>query len=333
MIPRLAITTGEPAGIGPEIALALGDKAAEAQYVLIGDRRLIERNLRESGRPDWKVAEYDPAVRNAQEPHVLTVLDIEAPEKVEHGVLNKNNGKYVTEILRRAGEGALKGEFDAIVTCPVQKGIICDAGIPFTGHTEFFRDLAGVREVVMMLATDGLRVPLVTTHVPIRELADTITSDLIKRVVRILNSSLIEYFDAPVPRIFVCGLNPHAGENGHLGHEEIDTIIPALEDLRKEGIDLAGPLPADTVFQPKYMEQADSILAMYHDQGLPVPKYRGFGHAVNITLGLPFIRTSVDHGTALDLAGTFRADTGSLFYAVKTALEMVQAKKKFESRS
>lgn len=185
----------------------------------------------------------------------------------------------------------------------------------------------------MMLATDGLRVPLVTTHVPIRELADTITSDLIKRVVRILNSSLIEYFDAPVPRIFVCGLNPHAGENGHLGHEEIDTIIPALEDLRKEGIDLAGPLPADTVFQPKYMEQADSILAMYHDQGLPVLKYRGFGHAVNITLGLPFIRTSVDHGTALDLAGTFRADTGSLFYAVKTALEMVQAKKKFESRS
>jgi 4-hydroxythreonine-4-phosphate dehydrogenase len=240
------------------------------------------------------------------------------------GTLAVANAAYVLATLDLATDLALAGQISALVTGPVQKSIISDAGLSFSGHTEYLRDRCGVEEVVMMLATEGLRVALVTTHLPLSAVSAAIDQPTLKRVTRILYRALIEDFGCVAPRILVSGLNPHAGEGGHLGREEIDTIIPALAALAQEGIATQGPLPADTLFQPHYLERADAVLAMYHDQGLPVLKYRGFGNAVNITLGLPFIRTSVDHGTALDLAGTGQADLGSLDVALQSALDMAE---------
>lgn len=230
----------------------------------------------------------------------------------------------MVQTLARACDGCLNGEFSALVTGPVHKGVINDAGVPFTGHTEFFADRSHCQRVVMMLATDTLRVALATTHLPLREIADAITGELLNEIITILNHDLKTKFGISSPHIYVCGLNPHAGEGGHMGREEIDIIEPALEQLRQQGIQLHGPYPADTLFQPKYLTHADAVLAMYHDQGLPVLKYEGFGRAVNITLGLPFIRTSVDHGTALELAGTKSADAGSFRTALNLAINMIQ---------
>ena len=243
------------------------------------------------------------------------------------GTLDQRNATYVLDTLRLAGEGCLAGHFSAVVTAPVHKGIINDAGVPFSGHTEFFAELTHTEQVVMMLACPGLRVALATTHLPLRAVADAITPSLLERVIGILQADLISKFGITAPRILVCGLNPHAGEDGHLGREELDIIIPTLNRLRAQGMDLVGPLPADTLFTPKHLDQADAVLAMYHDQGLPVLKHKGFGQAVNITLGMPIIRTSVDHGTALDLAGKGTANAGSLLVAMDTAAQMIAARR------
>jgi 4-hydroxythreonine-4-phosphate dehydrogenase len=247
-------------------------------------------------------------------------------EVSQPGVLNPANAAYVLRTLELAARGCLDGRFAAIVTAPVHKGVINDAGVTFSGHTEFFAELTGSTQVVMMLACPGLRVALATTHLPLRAVADAIDPPLLERVLHILHADLQTKFGIKAPRILVCGLNPHAGEGGHIGREEIDIIIPVLERLRTQGMHLEGPLPADTLFTPKHLTDADAVLAMYHDQGLPVLKHMGFGNAVNITLGMPIIRTSVDHGTALDLAGRGTADAGSLKVALATAISMIDAR-------
>lgn len=256
----------------------------------------------------------------------LYVLDVPLSAPVTAGELNPANARFVLDTLTLAGQGCQRGQFAGMITAPVHKGVINEGGTPFSGHTEFLADLTGTDQVVMMLATRGLRVALVTTHLPLREVADAITDERLTRITRILHTDLREKFGIAAPRILVCGLNPHAGEGGHLGHEEIDVIEPVLNRLRAEGLDLIGPLPADTLFTPKHLEHCDAVLAMYHDQGLPVLKYKGFGAAVNVTLGLPIIRTSVDHGTALDLAGSGKVDTGSLQVALETAYQMAEAR-------
>jgi 4-hydroxythreonine-4-phosphate dehydrogenase len=259
-------------------------------------------------------------------PGILSVLHVDGLATTEAGRLNTANSAYVLETLRVATRGCLDGTFDGMVTAPVHKGVINDAGIEFSGHTEFLQAMCGVERVVMMLATDELRVALVTTHLPLSKVPAAITPERLTQVTRILNQDLKRFFGVPQPRILVAGLNPHAGEGGHLGREELDVIEPTLESLRKEGMNLTGPLPADTLFTPHWLDNADAALAMYHDQGLPVLKFQGFGRAVNITLGLPIVRTSVDHGTALDLAGTGRADMGSLRQAVRVSEQMALQK-------
>ncbi|EDL0400541.1 4-hydroxythreonine-4-phosphate dehydrogenase, partial [Salmonella enterica subsp. enterica serovar Schwarzengrund] len=265
-----------------------------------------------------------PDVPAAPQPAgTLTLLPVSLHAPAIPGQLTVENGPYVVETLARACDGCLNGEFAALITGPVHKGVINDAGIPFTGHTEFFEERSQAKKVVMMLATEELRVALATTHLPLRAIADAITPALLHEVIAILHHDLRTKFGIAEPRILVCGLNPHAGEGGHMGTEEIDTIIPVLDELRAQGMKLNGPLPADTLFQPKYLDNADAVLAMYHDQGLPVLKYQGFGRGVNITLGLPFIRTSVDHGTALELAGRGKADVGSFITALNLAIKMI----------
>ena len=254
----------------------------------------------------------------------LYVWDTPLHSPVSAGQLDRRNAPYVLETLTRAAQGCLDGLFSGMITAPVHKGVINDAGIAFSGHTEFLAELTATPQVVMMLATRGLRVALVTTHLPLKDVAGAITAERLLRVARILHNDLVAKFGIARPRILVCGLNPHAGEGGHLGHEEIDIIEPALVQLRSEGLDLIGPLPADTLFTPKHLQHCDAVLAMYHDQGLPVLKYKGFGAAVNVTLGLPIVRTSVDHGTALDLAGSGQIDTGSFFGALETAYQMAR---------
>ena len=324
---RLAITAGEPAGIGPDLCLMLAQQPASCERVVIADPQLLEQRAAQLG---LRVAlqPFDPdALPAAQAAGQLSVLPVSLAAECRPGELNRANAAYVLDTLRLAGAGALNGTFDAIVTAPVHKGIINDAGVPFSGHTEFFAEQTATEQVVMMLACPGLRVALATTHLPLRQVADAITGPLIERVMRILHNDLLSKFGIATPRILVCGLNPHAGEDGHLGREELDVIIPALERLRAEGMHLIGPLPADTLFTPKHLDQADAVLAMYHDQGLPVLKHKGFGNAVNITLGMPIIRTSVDHGTALDLAGTGQANPGSLQVALDTAIQMIAARR------
>nr|WP_086939652.1 4-hydroxythreonine-4-phosphate dehydrogenase PdxA [Thaumasiovibrio occultus] len=325
---RLAITPGEPAGVGPDLVLAMLQQDWPHELVVCASRTVLEQRAKELGL-SIETRPYQAA--RPPSPHqagVIVVDDIPVAAPVVTGTLDENNGKYVLETLTRAAEGCMNGEFAAVITGPVHKGVINRAGVAFSGHTEFFADHSNTSQVVMMLATEGLRVALVTTHIPLSQVSDAVTDTLLKDVIRILHHDLTTKFGITAPRIYVCGLNPHAGEDGCLGREEIDVITPALNDLREqEGMDLIGPLPADTLFQDKYLKDADSVLAMYHDQGLPVLKYKGFGKSVNITLGLPFIRTSVDHGTALDLAGTGQADMGSLRTALAHALELVEKHK------
>lgn len=322
--PVIAITGGEPAGIGTDIILQAAQYRFDARLCVISDPDLLRARATQLNIAIDLVELNADEAPPAHVPGKLYVHPTRLNQQVECGTLNPANASYVLKTLRLAGEGCLSGRYHALVTPPVHKGIICEAGPHFSGHTEYFQELCQSSQVVMMLATEKLRVALATTHLPLKDVAQAITKTGLKTVLRTLHNDLQQRFAIDKPRILVCGLNPHAGENGHLGMEEIETIIPALSELKKEGLHLTGPLPADTLFTPKYLEQADAVLAMYHDQGLPVLKYQGFGRAVNITLGLPIIRTSVDHGTALDLAGTGLADEGSLVVAINQAIDMAK---------
>ncbi|MGP9799728.1 4-hydroxythreonine-4-phosphate dehydrogenase PdxA [Rheinheimera sp. NSM] len=322
MTLRLGITPGEPAGIGPDLVIALAQQEWPVELVVCANAALLTDRAAQLNLP-LRLVPYNPALPAApQRAGTLTLVDFELAEPVVTGQLNAANGHYVVDTLRFAGEKSMSGDFAAIVTGPVHKGIINQAGIPFSGHTEFFALQSNTPYVVMMLATEGLRVALATTHIPLAYVAKAITRERLLKVISILHQDLQQKFAIARPKIYVCGLNPHAGEDGHLGREELDIIIPALNELRAQGMTLIGPLPADTLFQPKYLNDADAVLAMYHDQGLPVLKHMGFGRSVNISLGLPLIRTSVDHGTALDLAGSGKADAGSLFHAVNQAISL-----------
>jgi 4-hydroxythreonine-4-phosphate dehydrogenase len=322
-LPVLALTAGEPAGIGPDLCIALSQQALPCRLTVLGDADVLRARARQLGiAVDFVAGDAVPPHR----PGVLHVRHIPAVAPVTAGVLDARNSGHVLALLDAALAGCMSGVYHAVVTAPVHKGIINDAGFAFTGHTEYLADHSGTRKVVMMLAGGGLRVALATTHLPLRAVADAITPALLDEVIRILHADLQSKFGIAEPRILVAGLNPHAGESGHLGREEIDVIGPALDRLRGEGMNLVGPLPADTLFSRIHSDPCDAVLAMYHDQGLPVLKYASFGAGVNITLGLPFIRTSVDHGTALDLAGSGRAEAGSLLTAIEVAMEMVQKK-------
>jgi 4-hydroxythreonine-4-phosphate dehydrogenase len=321
-IPTIAVTVGEPAGVGPEICLRLLDRPHPATGP---DRRprgsaslLAERaaalHLRVRLR-DWNVA-LPP------QPGTLDVLHLPLAAKAFPGRLDPANARQVLALLDRALAGCQSGEFAAMVTAPVHKGVINDAGVPFSGHTEYLAERTATDRVVMMLAGGGLRVALVTTHLPLKDVPAAVTSQALEETLRILHREMGRKYGIPRPRILVAGLNPHAGEGGYLGREEIDVIIPVLERLRREGMTLLGPLPADTMFSRPVLARGDCVLAMYHDQGLTALKYASFGQGINVTLGLPIIRTSVDHGTALDLAGSGEADPGSLFVAIEQAIEM-----------
>ncbi|MBW8328359.1 MAG: 4-hydroxythreonine-4-phosphate dehydrogenase PdxA [Thiobacillus sp.] len=318
--PVLALTAGEPAGIGPDLCIALSQQTLPCRVSVLGDVEVLRARAAQLGiAVDFVTGDAIPLHRTG----TLHVRHIPVAAPVVAGALDPDNSAHVLALLDAAIEGCLNGSYQAMVTAPVHKGIINDAGFAFTGHTEYLADHSGTKRVVMMLAGGGLRVALATTHLPLREVADAITPALLIEVTRILNADLQSKFGIIRPRILVAGLNPHAGESGHLGREEIDLIEPVLARLRGEDIDLVGPLPADTLFSRIRQEPCDAVLAMYHDQGLPVLKYASFGAGVNITLGLPFIRTSVDHGTALDLAGSGRAEVGSLLTAIDVAMEMV----------
>ncbi len=321
-VPRIALTPGEPAGIGPDLCIQLAQQDLPCEIIVIASAQLLKERAAQLGLP-LQITEFDSTLpAAAQAAGYLTVLPVELAEPVKCGQLNAANSRYVLKTITKATKGCMDGTFDAMVTGPVHKGIINDAGLPFSGHTEFIAGITGGHPV-MMLATPGLRVALATTHLPLAEVSSAITHTRLRAVIRIMDHDLRSRFGIANPKILVCGLNPHAGENGHLGREEIDIIEPVLDGFRKQGLNLHGPLPADTLFTAKYLDSADAVLAMYHDQGLPVLKHMGFGQAVNITLGLPVIRTSVDHGTALDLAGSGKADLGSLQFALQTALTMV----------
>ena len=323
MTHRIAITPGEPAGIGPDLCIAIAQNPpSDVELVIVADPKLLANRAAQLGHPlrlKAFAAATEPVETKAGE---LTVLPVQLRSKAAPGVLDKANAEYVLETLQVAAQTVSDGNCDAMVTGPVHKRIINDAGIPFSGHTEYLAEFCNQDLTVMMLATEGLRVALATTHLPLSAVPGAITQELLRAIITILNADLQSKFGIVTPKILVCGLNPHAGEGGHLGSEEIETIEPALQQMRDQGIDLIGPLPADTLFTTKYLSNADAVLAMYHDQGLPVLKFKGFGAASNITLGLPIIRTSVDHGTALDLAATGKAETGSLINAITTALEM-----------
>ena len=319
MLP-LYVTSGEPAGIGPDICLSLAGRVDERPVVVLADMQMLQQRAEQLDNHVELVA-----YQGQQQPSLsgqLFVEHIPLIEPVELGQLNPANAAYVIEQLRRSAEYAMSGRSVGVATAPVQKSVINDAGITFSGHTEYYQEFAGVDRVVMMLATKTLRVALVTTHLPLRDVPDAITKQRLHQVIDILIHDLKTKFKIAKPRILVCGLNPHAGENGYLGREEIDVINPVLEIYRAQGIDMTLSLPADTLFTPENLKDADAVLAMYHDQGLPVLKSQGFGEAVNITLGLPFIRTSVDHGTALSLAGTGQAKSSSLHVAVDLALDL-----------
>ena len=320
--PRLALIPGEPAGIGPELCVRLAQSARRVPLVAICDGALLHEAAAALGLPLILFDEHTPDAA----PEAAGALRLRSmPRAVpsHFGSLDPRNSRYVFDTLTTAADAALSGEFAGMVTGPVHKGVLNDAGIAFTGTTELLAQRAGV-EVVMMLATRQLRVALATTHLPLREVPDAITRAGLTRTLRILHGALVRDFGLPTPRIAVLGLNPHAGEGGHLGREEIDTIAPVIEALRAEGMHLIGPLPADTAFLPSQLAQVDAVCAMYHDQGLPVLKHAGFEQAVNITLGLPFVRVAVDHGTAVDLAGSGRADVSSLRLAAEIAGELVR---------
>ena len=320
--PIIALTPGEPAGIGPDIVLALAQRPLDYDLVLIADPALLAARAAQLRLP------FAPGAwpRRAGVNTAVSVLPVTTAHPVNAGQLDPANSAYVIECLRRAVRGCISGEFDALVTGPVHKGVINDAGIAFTGHTEFLAAESGAAQVVMMLAAPGLRVALATTHLPLAQVSRAITRAHLQGVLSILHADLRTAFGISDPVILVCGLNPHAGEGGHLGREEIEVIEPVVNALRADGFKLVGPLPADTAFIPANLAGVDAVLAMYHDQGLPVLKHHDFAHAINITLGLPFVRTSVDHGTALDLAGSGRADPASLEAAIAFAVEAVHKK-------
>lgn len=320
---RIVITPGEPAGIGPDLIAALAQQAWPVEVVVCADPQLLSARARQLGLPLTLHPYLSSQPATPRPAGSVSVLPVPTAVPVIAGQLAVANSHYVIETLTRACDGCLSGEFAALVTGPVHKGIINDGGLAFSGHTEFFAERSGCERVVMMLATEELRVALATTHLPLLAVPGAVTPQSLREVITILDHDLRHHFGLPHPTVYVCGLNPHAGEGGHMGREEIDVIIPTLEALRSEGYSLVGPLPADTLFQPKYLQHADAVLAMYHDQGLPVLKYQGFGRAVNITLGLPFIRTSVDHGTALELAATGQAEAGSIKTALNLAIKMI----------
>jgi 4-hydroxythreonine-4-phosphate dehydrogenase len=322
MTLRLALTPGEPAGIGPDLLISLVQNGHDSELVAYADPQLLQQRAAEL---NLSLTLREPG-DNPQplKPGELAIVPVSLSEPVTAGQLNSANGAYVLKCLDAAVADCQRNFCQAMITGPVQKSIINDAGFAFTGHTEYLAEKTTTPLVVMMLATTELRVALATTHLPLREVADSITQASLTAVINILIADLQAKFAIPSPTILVCGLNPHAGEGGHLGSEEIDIISPVLEQFRAQDINLIGPLPADTLFTPKHLDGADAVLAMYHDQGLPVLKYQGFGRAANITLGLPIIRTSVDHGTALDLAGTGSADNGSLQTAIQVAVQMAE---------
>jgi 4-hydroxythreonine-4-phosphate dehydrogenase len=326
-IPRIAITSGEPAGIGLDLCVLLAHQAINAEIIFVADPTALAARANQL-RLSIKTNLYDkskiPKVHTGN--GNITIIPTRTVETVVAGQLNANNSAYVIEMLATATDGCLSGEFDAMVTAPVHKGIINQAGIHFTGHTEFLAERSCTSQVVMMLVGGGMRVALATTHLPLKKISDAITKESLNETIRILHRDLVEKFGIRHPRIMVAGLNPHAGEGGYLGDEEIKVITPVLEQLRNEGFDLIGPLPADTMFSQKNIAQTDAFLTMYHDQGLAVLKHASFGEGVNLTLGLPFIRTSVDHGTALDLAGTGNIEIGSLLAAIQLAIDLANAK-------
>jgi len=351
-IARIALTSGEPAGIGPDLCLAIAGRALSVpgatqlganapraagepathsvrltpsvELVCLADRSLLEQRARSLGL-SIELRDYDPAAPRAHTPGSLTVLHTPLAEPCVAGRLDTRNARYVLQLLDRAIDGCGSGEFAAMVTAPVQKSVINDAGVPFTGHTEYLAERTQAPRPVMMLTTGNIRVALATTHLPLKDVSAAITIESLCEVVEILDRDLRRSWALSQPRIGVCGLNPHAGEGGHLGDEEIRVIAPAIEQLKARGLTVSGPLPADTLFVPRILANFDAVVAMYHDQGLPVVKHAGFDTAVNVTLGLPIVRTSVDHGTALNLAGTGRADSGSLEAAVRLAVEMAAA--------
>jgi 4-hydroxythreonine-4-phosphate dehydrogenase len=328
MIPRIAVTSGEPAGVGPELCLTLAARSLECELVCLADPALLAERARLTGarlalEPYAAHARRD-SVRNPQRPGTLLVEPFALRVPSAPGKLDPRNSPYVLELLDRAVDGALAGEFDAVVTAPVHKGVISDAGVAFLGHTEYFAHRAHARRPVMMLTTGTLRVALATTHLPLKAVSGALSIESLCETAAILARELEQRFGIAQPRIAVCGLNPHAGEGGYLGDEELTVIGPAVRRMQESGIRASGPLPADTAFVPQMLAAFDAVLAMYHDQGLPVVKFAGFDHAVNVTLGLPFVRTSVDHGTALDLAGSGRADPGSLAAALELAVELTR---------
>ena len=324
---RLVITPGEPAGIGPDLIIQLAQTAQEHELICIADSSMLQQRAKKLGLP-LTINPYDANKTQAKIAGSLTVLEEPLNNPSVCGVADKTNAQSQLNALQRAVEGCMSGEFSALITGPMHKGIINEAGIPFTGHTEYLAELSKTKKVVMMLAApeskNQLRVALATTHLPLSQVSQAITQQNLKEVITILNAEMKKYFSLKEPRILICGLNPHAGEDGHLGMEEIEIITPVINELKNKGFNLKGPLPADTVFTQPYLEDADVVLAMYHDQGLPVLKHVGFGAAVNVTLGLPIIRTSVDHGTAFDLAGTGKANSGSLNAALNMAIQMAE---------
>jgi 4-hydroxythreonine-4-phosphate dehydrogenase len=316
-LPLIAVTAGEPAGIGPDLCAMIAERRFPARIVVIADETLLHTRARKLGR-----AETTPGFAGRDTAAAFSVLHVPLKTPAAAGRLDPANSAYVLRTLEIAADGCRDGLFDALATAPVHKGVINDAGIPFTGHTEFLQERLNAPHVVMMLAGGGMRVALATTHLPLHAVAAAITRENLERTLRVLRSDLVQRFAIAQPKIIVAGLNPHAGESGHLGREEIDVIVPVLDQLRKEGYHLTGPLPADTLFQPERLKHCDCVLAMYHDQGLPVLKYASFGGGINITLGLPIIRTSVDHGTALELAGTGKAKAESLIAAIELAADL-----------
>ncbi|WP_312328387.1 4-hydroxythreonine-4-phosphate dehydrogenase PdxA [Acinetobacter sp.] len=321
MLP-LYVTSGEPAGIGPDICLSLADRVDERPIVVLADIHMLEQRAQVL-KLSVELIEYQ-GQESSSGIGQLFVEHVPVQQDVVLGELNPNNAAYVLEQLRRSADYAMSGKSVGVATAPVQKSVINEAGISFSGHTEYYQEFAGVPRVVMMLATKTLRVALTTTHLPLRAVADAITPERLHQVIDILIHDLKSKFKIEQPKILVCGLNPHAGEGGYLGMEEIEVINPVLESYRAQGINMSLSLPADTLFTPENLKDADAVLAMYHDQGLPVLKSQGFGEAINITLGLPFIRTSVDHGTALSLAGTGLAKSSSLHVAVDLALDLAR---------
>jgi 4-hydroxythreonine-4-phosphate dehydrogenase len=330
-LPRIAITAGEPAGIGPDLCVLLARKPVNAQIIIVADRDMLLARAAQIGI----ALNIQPFSDSARKAHcgdgTLTVLHIPVNSPSIAGELNAKNSEYVLETLRTAASSCVSRQqktnlFDAMVTAPVHKGIINDAGICFSGHTEFLAELTDTKQVVMMLVGGGMRVALATTHLPLKDVPQAITRSSLETTIRILHHDLVSKFGIANPRILVAGLNPHAGEDGYLGREEIEIINPVLEKLRAEGMNLVGALPADTLFAKHHLSKADAVLAMYHDQGLPVLKHASFGEGVNVTLGLPIIRTSVDHGTALDLAGTGNIEIGSLLAAIELAIALANNK-------